>query len=43
MVFLHPGSAKIVSFFTQKVRESQGIIFLEARMNPVEGGSSARI
>ena len=35
MVFPHPGSGKKVSFSTQKVRESQGVTFLEARMNPV--------
>ena len=34
MVFLHLGSGKKVSFFTQEVRESQGIIFLEVPMNP---------
>ena len=34
MVFPHPGSGKKVSFSTQKVRESQGITFLETRMNP---------
>ena len=34
MVFLHPGSGKKVSFCTKKVKESQGIIFLEMRMSP---------
>ena len=35
MVFPLPESGKKVSFSTLKVRESQGITFLETRMNPV--------
>ena len=34
MVFLHPESGKKASVFTQKVTESQGVFFLETRMNP---------
>ena len=34
MVFPLPESGKKVSFSSLKVRESQGITFLETRMNP---------
>ena len=43
MIFPLPESGEKVSFSTLKVRESQGITFLETRMNPVESQISSNL